>query len=374
MVIAVAGAIVVPIILRDQPAARVVSTEPRAAAADDGSWALHSKAAAGLGSGTSLDAVATTGQSLLVAGARPVGSQRTWRAAIWYTDTASSWHRTRVPTISGEVTALAADSTRALAIGTDGSGSSTFVWTSTDHGRHWRVLARGTRLFGQPAPQMGRPNVSALRVEHGTWIASGGGSSGYAAVWTSHDGRHWRQVLDSASARVAGSIDITNAGSGRLFGYWVSTGWYSSDSSRWDSPVELVVPDRLELRTVAPGVTVAFGDSIDVYGRPTPMLRSRDHGHTWAVDSAFLTQFPDARVLTVTRAHGLWIAAGWSGNPNHPAAWVSTDLTHWHALPALLHGTPGGTLGLIGVLRHKIVLLGTAPELDRYYTLRTPPQ
>jgi hypothetical protein len=104
------------------------------------------------------------------------------------------------------------------------------------------------------------------------------------------------------------------------------------------------------------------------------MLRSRDRGHTWAVDSAFLTQFPDARVLTVTRAHGLWVAAGWSGNPNHPAAWVSTNLIHWHALPASLYGTPGGTLGLIGVLRHKIVLLGTAPELDRFYTLTTPPQ
>ncbi len=203
------------------------------------------------------------------------------------------------------------------------------------------------------------------------WIASGGGSSGYAAVWTSQDGKRWRQVLDSASARVAGSVDITNIGSARLFGYWVTTGWYSSSGSQWDSPVDLVVPDRLQLRTVAPGATVAFGDSIDVYGRPTPLLRSGDHGHTWTVDPAFLTQFPDAQALSVTRTRGLWVAAGTSGKPNHPDAWVSTDPTHWQALPAALHGTPGGTLGLIGALGDKIVLLGTAPELDRYYTLDT---
>ena len=374
MVIAAVVAIVVPISMQGQGEPKVVSTQPPAAGVDDSSWQLHSKAAAGLGSGTSLDAVATTGQSLLLAGARPIGPQRTWRAAIWYSDNASSWHRARVPTASGEVDALAADSTRALAIGTDGSGISTFVWTSTDHGRHWRVLAHSARLFGAPAPQMGRPGVSALRIEHGTWIASGGGSSGYAAIWTSQDGKHWRQVLDSVSAGVAGSVDITNADRGRLFGYWVATGWYTSNGSQWDSPVDLAVPDRLELRTVAAGATVAFGDSIDVYGRPTPLLRSRDHGHTWTADPAFLTQFPDAQVLTVTRTRGLWVAAGTSGNPNHPDAWVSTDLTHWHALPAALHGAPGGTLSIISTLRHKIVLVGTAPELDRYYTLDAPRQ
>jgi len=191
-------------------------------------------------------------------------------------------------------------------------------------------------------------------------------------VWTSHDGKHWRQVLDSASARVAGSVDITNAGSGRLFGYWVTTGWYTSNASQWGSPVDLAVPDRLELRTVAPGATVAFGDSLDVYGQPTPMLRSLDHGHTWTMDPTFLTQFPDARVLTLTRTRGLWVGAGTSGTPNHPAAWVSTDLTNWQAMPASLDGTPGGTLSIIGALGTKIVLLGTAPELDRFYTLETP--
>ena len=76
--------------------------------------------------------------------------------------------------------------------------------------------------------------------------------------------------------------------------------------------------------------------------------------------------------LTLTHTRGLWVGAGTAGTPNHPAAWVSTDLTNWQAMPASLDGTPGGTLSIIGALGTKIVLLGTAPELDRFYTLETP--
>jgi len=129
------------------------------------------------------------------------------------------------------------------------------------------------------------------------------------------------------------------------------------------------VPDRWFLRTVAPGVGVAFGSGLDRSSLPTPLLRSHDNGRTWTVDPTFLEAFPDASVIAVTRADGLWIAAGTSGQPNHPDAWISNDLTKWHPLPTSLHGAPGGTLGLVGILGDRIVLLGTAPELDRYYTL-----
>jgi hypothetical protein len=158
---------------------------------------------------------------------------------------------------------------------------------------------------------------------------------------------------------------------GHLFGYWVTTGWYSTDGNVWDPQVTLSVPGRWLLQAVAPGARVAFGDNLDRHGLPTPLLRSNDDGRTWSVDPSFLAQFPDATVLTVTRAGGLWIAAGWSGTPNHPDAWVSTDLGQWQALPTSLHGTPGGMLSLVGVVGDRIVLLGTAPELDRYYTLDT---
>ena len=71
---------------------------------------------------------------------------------------------------------------------------------------------------------------------------------------------------------------------------------------------------------------------------------------------------------TVTRGAHRWIAAGYSGIPNHVDAWISTDLHTWEPLPETLHGGAGGTLSLIAEVDGRVVLVGTAPELDRYYT------
>jgi hypothetical protein len=369
-VLVVFAAIVTPLVLRNGTpnAPNKVSTGP-ALRATDLRWGVHDKEMAGLGAGTSLAAVANTGHSLLAAGARPSGPARNWRASIWYSTNGISWTRARVPQTPGEVTAIATDGNRALAVGTDSSGPSNFVWRSEDGGRHWTAIATGARIFGRPAPEMGRPFVSGLRSDHGTWIASGGASSGYAAIWTSDDGVRWDQVLDTANVSTAGSVDITGTADGSLFAYWVTAGWYSADGRSWATPVALSVPDRWFLRTVAPGVAVAFGSGLDHYSLPTPLLRSRDDGRTWTLDPTFLEAFPDASVLTVARTDGLWVAAGTSGQPNHPDAWVSSDLANWYPLPASLYGAPGGTLGLVGVVGDRVVLLGTAPELDRYYTL-----
>ena len=217
---------------------------------------------------------------------------------------------------------------------------------------------------------MGRPFVQALRCHHGTWIATGGSSSGYAAVWTSATGSRWRQVLDSGDAHTAGAIDLVPLADGELFGYWVDLGWSSPDGTVWAGPRPLAVPGRLGLQTVADGATVAFGQRLDVHGQPTPLLLGRDHGRTWTEAPRFLARFPSATVSTVQQTNGTWVAAGASGRPNHPDVWLSTDRTTWHALPTELRGTPGGTLDLVGVIGAEIVLLGTAPELDRYYTLQ----
>jgi hypothetical protein len=369
-VAALAVSIAVPLALR-QPAPNglVISSLPVPGDLGDSSWALHPKAVAGLAEGSSFHALATSRSSLLLAGARPTSSS--WTAAIWYSDDATTWKQAHVPTTTGEVVAIAAAGDLALAVGSEKGGSSGFVWESGDNGRHWTLIARGTQLFGSPAPQMGRPFVSGLLSVNGTWIANGGGSSGYAAVWTSRDGKRWRQVLDSADARAAGSVDITKSANGQLFGYWVTAGWYSADGTAWGQPVTLSVPERWFLRTVAPGAGVAFGDNLDRHGLATPLLRSHDDGRTWSIDPSFLAHDPDASVSTVTRAKGVWIAAGSSGSPNHPDAWISTDLTEWRPLPTSLYGTPGGTLSLIGRIGDRIVLLGTAPELDRYYTFDT---
>ena len=376
MVIAAVVGIGVPIALRDQPGPKVVSHSPVTSSCRRFELQVHPKAAAGLGSGTSLDAVATTEHSLLLAGARPVGSQRTWRASIWYSDDASTWHRAQVPTASGEVLLQSRSMTHPcfLAIGTDGTGLSTFVWTSTDHGRHWKVLADGARLFGEPAPQMGRPGVPACCASSTARGSLAGAvhpdtpPSGHPKPGSTGDKC---SILQTSG--LAGSVDITKCQQRpalRLLGHdWVV--------HVRRQPVALArrphrCPTGCSCEPLPQGASVAFGEALDLHGRPTPLLRSSDHGHTWTVAPVFLTQFPDARVLTVTRTRGLWIAAGTSGSPNRPTAWVSTDLTHWAALPASLYGTPGGTLSIIGTLRDHIVLLGSAPELDRYYTLNTP--
>ncbi|HXY91196.1 MAG TPA: hypothetical protein VEP49_01850 [Acidimicrobiia bacterium] len=361
------AAVATPIVLRER-STNTVSAGPVPGTAHLG-WAVHDKTRAGLGTGTLLHAVANSGDSLLAAGARPTGPARSWRPAIWYSNDGTNWKSAPVPLSPGEVVAIAAEGNRAIAVGTDGSGLSTFVWASEDRGRHWAAIAEGTQIFGSPAPQMGRPFVTGLRAVGRTWVANGGSSDGYAAVWTSRDGTRWRQVLDSAASRTAGSVDVTTAANGRLFGYWATTGWYSARGRSWGAPIALVVPDRLLLRTVAPRASVAFGESVDRGGLPTPLLRSDDDGRTWTVDRAFLDAAPGATVLTVTRTGGLWVAAGTSGSPNHPDAWVSTDLTRWHRLPESLYGGPGGTLGLVGVAGKRLVILGTAPELDRFYTL-----
>ena len=41
-------------------------------------------------------------------------------------------------------------------------------------------------------------------------------------------------------------------------------------------------------------------------------------------------------------------------------------------MPASLYGGAGGTLSLAASVGNRIVLIGTAPELDRYYALDVP--
>jgi hypothetical protein len=363
-------------VANDRTAHRISVSTPTGGATNlpgaiqDSDWSSVSKRFAGLGTATAFHAVATGSRSLLLAGARLQLGR--WQPAIWYSYNGKRWSSARVPTTGGEVVAIAAKAKTALAIGVASDSTSSFVWRSVDNGRHWTAIASGRRLFGAPTPKMGRPFVLGLLEWHGTWVATGGGSDGYAAVWTSTDGRRWRQVLQAPNARPAGSIDITTAGTRDLFGYWVTNGWYSATARTWNQPVSLAVPDRSYLLTVAPGVAVAFGDNLDRHGVPTPLLRSRDNGNTWTVDPRFLMQFPGARVSTVTRANDLWLATGWSGAPNHPDAWVSRDLTNWQALPRALYGKPGGVLDLIAVVGDRAVLIGSAPELDRFYTLDAP--
>lgn len=334
-----------------------------------GGWASVPKDAAGLGAGSSFHTVTSDGQSVLLAGARQAADGG--GPAIWRSDDGLHWVEVERPSPSGVVNAITLAGGVAVAVGSDGadgnSAATSFVWRSEDGGRTWTEIARGSDLFGPPAPQMGRPFVSGLLHRDDRWVAYGGASNGYAGIWVSRDGKRWEQTLSSDTA---GSVErIVEGSDGDLFAYWSLVGWYASDPSSWGEPTSLSAPSRVYPSSVAPGADLAVGSNIDRHGVPTPLLRSGDGGRSWTSDDSFLAQFPDAWVWSIDRAAGLWVGAGTSGEPNHPDAWVSAEDGVWHRLPEQLYGPPGGTLSLVAATGDEIVLIGTAPELDRYYVL-----
>jgi hypothetical protein len=181
----------------------------------------------------------------------------------------------------------------------------------------------------------------------------------------SRDGASWQQTLSSHDS---GSVAIIDAGRGNLFAYGLTAGWVTKDPRNWGAPKHLSLPDRAYLGSVASGGSVGLAFNLDRHNAPASLLRAvatRD----WVEVPAFRAQVPGARGLTVQRVGDHWIVAGTSGSPNRPAAWVSADLEHWNAMPASLQGSPGGTLSLVATIGDRVVMLGTAPELDRFYTL-----
>src|SRR4051794_16596800 len=70
---------------------------------------------------------------------------------------------------------------------------------SSDDGRTWSAVADAAKLFGPPAPSMGRPSVTSLRWGE-SGFSAGGASEGYAAVWISPDGARCESVLAPGNA------------------------------------------------------------------------------------------------------------------------------------------------------------------------------
>ncbi|MCU1483335.1 MAG: hypothetical protein JWN67_81 [Actinomycetia bacterium] len=320
-------------------------------------WASVPKAAAGLRTGTIQQAVAS-GDGVAVAGGG-AGS----RAVIWWTTDGLRWQAAEVPDQRGTVMAIALDGRGGIATGASGedAGRTTFLWRTDDAGRTWSAID-AVDPFGAPAPQMGRPFVDGLQRVGGDWVATGGASSGWAGIWTSRDGARWTKVLDSHDG---GSVNVVGLGGGRLLGWWTSVTWSATDPHVWGQAKDTAIADQQYPLTVAPGATVAFADRLDVHGQPTALLRGSGDGRRWSEEPSFLDRFPDAHVRRVTRVDGLYVAAGEADG--HVAAWTSTDGNSWVPLPPGLLGPPGGVLELVVPIAGKLVVLGTAPELDRYY-------
>lgn len=358
--------------LDQQPERAVVTDRPRlgnlpVGSDSQGQWGSVPTASAGLGTGSWFNAVASSSRGFVLVGERAANGDRV--ASVWRSSDGVHWRPTTTPRRAGVVNAVAMHGDDGVAVGGTGRGLSSFVWTTTDGGRTWQESAGGDDVFGAPASEMGRPFVAGVTFHAGRWVAYGAGSRGYTAVWVSRDGERWTQTLDD-DAGGSGSVTVV-AGTepGTLFAYGGgATTWTSPDGVDWER-VSSELPTGAYLLSVAPRATAALGDSFDVHGQPTPLLRSTDAGRTWTVDDSLLTAFPDAHGGAVTRAAGRWVVAGTSGVPNHPDAWISDDLRTWTALPERLHGAPGGVLSLVASSRGTVVLFGTAPELDRFYVL-----
>ena len=378
LVVLVLGVVVVAVALpiavgRRDPSGTAVRVAPQPIERVDG-WAQIRKESAGLPASSSSFGLASTRTSLLLAGWIPIHprfplTDDSWRPAIWYSDDGLTWQTAHVPTaVRGLVRAIAASGDTALAIGDD-SASRTFVWQSDDDGRTWQTVAGGDGLSGP-----GGSVVTGLMYAHRRWIASGIGSTEYgagarAAVWTSTDGRNWQQHFFSTPEEDVGIPEIIDDGDGHLLAHADNLMWTSADGTRWSRRVVASVPDGFVLGPVAPGGSLAFGDSPSSGSKPTPLLRRAGGSRSWSVDPTFLAHFPGARVGSVFREDDLWIATGWSGSSRHPDAWISADGISWRSMPASLYDAPG-TLTLAGSVDGRLVMLAIPRNVDRAYVDR----
>jgi hypothetical protein len=338
-----------------------------------GNWTMLPKPAAGLGEGTSFDTIATNAESVLVGGATPAGDGL--QAALWRSENGIDWTPAEYPAQPGQVMAVATDGDDALVLGTDGTtnGATTFAWSSNDGGRSWHELAIDVATLGPAAHHMGRPAVTQLLYVDGWWVGAGAASDGYAAVWVSRDGTTWEQTLASHDG---GSVALARSGDGQLHAYGQSTVHHASDPTDWSGPEPMTLPRDTYLQSIAPDGSFAVAWSHIRHDDPTPLVRASDAGETWTEVPSLLTTEPKAWAWTVGRFGDVTMVSGAVNSPTRPAAWVSSDLDQWEPLPQELYvttGSPprtldGGTLGLVAEVDGRIVMLGTAPELDRFYT------
>lgn len=352
-----------------------------AGSATAGAWAVVPKAHAGLGAGASPAVLVSDGDAVLLAGSRP--DDGITRAAIWRSTDGARWDEADHPSAEGSITAMAEAGGTAIAIGGaelgDAAGSELFVWRSTDGGRHWTEIARGA-MFGLNAPDMGRPFVSDLVAYDGGWVASGGGSNGYGAVWASPDGTEWSQSLDWTES---GSVKVITRPGGGLAAFSILTttreevGWITDDPTRWGDATPLQLPDGIRLTAVSDRGDMAAGTPAEAEGYTgTSILRSDDGGRTWVVDDAFLGAFPTAGIDRVSRVAGVWAAVGQSrATPDsfefdHEEAWVSLDGRQWETLPSTIRRV-GYPLELLAAVDDRIVMFSTKSQATEYYVVTT---
>jgi hypothetical protein len=328
-----------------------ISDEPDATtlavgAQDTPGWTRVLKEDAGLPwleEGSSLEAVASDGRTAVLAGATYRPGDEGWNAALWWSDDGLTWHRAEHPVVGGQVGAVAIHDGTAIAAG------SNFVWRSDDAGRTWTEVDAGFDL-------------DEVVFHDGWWVASGSG-----AIWVSSTGDDWQRALDTGDL---GSVYFVGLDGGRLLAYSDDAAWITEDpAGEWTPDASFTVPSS-NPGAIAAGAALAVRDLPGAHQAGatarSDLLRSDDEGRTWQVDAAFAEQFPGVYLATATQLDGVSVLAGYDAQGS-PGAWVSVDGTAWQEIPEGLRRPVGGMLALAADVDGRVVILGAAPELNRFY-------
>ena len=362
------------------------ATETSATMSDGRTWLAVRKDVAGLGDGASINAATHTATRMVLAGADEAGSLP--KARVWSSTDGQRWSAATVPSRAGRVVAVAVSPVgTALAIGIDASAGvsgpsrniTSFVWRSDDGGATFHEVNVGDRIFGEPAPAMGRPSADTLVWHSGAWLAGGAASNGLAGLWRSVDGTTW-SALDVGSNH-SGAMNLNIADDGALVGYGIDERWSDPNlATRGGAPQPMAVPLTAVIVDVAPDGVTAVAAEILEQGQPTPLLRSADSGASWTIDPRFLVRYPDAHALRVTTVGPILVLWGYAGDSSRavPGAWYTVGGEEWHELPRTLitsraaQVTTSDAIGgpvTIGAMGDRVVLASSDRRVEQIFVL-----
>jgi hypothetical protein len=339
------------------PAAEVPA-EPRPATT--GGWARVDKADAGLEPGSHPNAIDSDGITAVMVGLVPGdGVDGLWDAALWWSGDGVQWHRTEAPDVDAMPTDVAIVGQDALATGvvltsTTGPGTP-FLWRSDDAGRTWHVADDVEGLDGV--------TLDDLRHVASHWIGVGRGPAGENGVWVSRAGHSWESVISTPADE---PVIVRDGGDGSIRAITATQAWTTTDPTNWGEPAPFSLP-----ATVSP----ADGLEIAIQRGPGPgpggsFVVSDDGGRSWQVDRDFVDRFPDAQPTDVARLRSGYLVMGFDADSS-PGAWVSADRHTWVPIPSGLR-PPGGLLALAAEVDDRMIVFGTAPELEAFYTYDPP--
>lgn len=322
-------------------------------------WRSIDKADAGLELGSYPNAIDSDEQTAVMVGVSP--GDGWWDAAAWWSSDGLAWQPSPVPSTDGMPLDVAIQGQVALATGVVGASDTErgtpFLWRSDDAGRTWAVAGDVEGLDGVA--------LTSVRHFQGYWIGTGTSPGGGNGVWVSRAGHGWQQVIITSPDEPVAVLEV---GDGSVRAFTLSQAWTTADPTTWGEPEPFDLPEDVG--------EVADGFELAIQRAPGPgpggaLVVSDDGGRRWQVDQDFAEQFPGARPTNVARLRVGFLVMGF-GAESTPGAWVSTDRRTWNPIPPEVRQPPGGLLAMATEVDGRLVVFGTAPELERFFTYDPP--